>query len=93
MAISGEDLAAYLLVRHKSCFIHRPIGVLLAQARPAMTNHHTSIPVTVLICQECCCILAQNMLSYQHLIFHSPFNLGISSDPSMYSPTFLHQYM
>ena len=44
LAISGEDL--YLLVHDKSCFLQWPIGksisVLLAQARPAMINHHTS---------------------------------------------------
>ena len=44
LAISGEDSSTYLLVCDKSCFVHsKSVHVLLAQARPAMINHHTSI--------------------------------------------------
>ena len=43
LAISGEDSSTYLLVCDKSCFVHsKSVHVLLAQARPAMINHHTS---------------------------------------------------
>ena len=43
LAISGEDSSTYLLVCDKSCFVHsKSVHVLLAQARPAMINYHTS---------------------------------------------------
>ena len=52
LAISGEDSSTYLLVCDKSCFVHsKSVHVLLAQARPAMINHHTSSYV-VMVEQE-----------------------------------------
>ena len=48
LAISGEDSSTYLLVCDKSCFVHsKSVHVLLAQARPAMINHHTSSIVVI----------------------------------------------
>ena len=47
LAISGEDLSRYLLVRDKSCFVQWQINLLLAQACPTMMNHHTSSPTTM----------------------------------------------
>ena len=51
LAISGEDSSTYLLVCDKSCFVHsKSVHVLLAQARPAMINHHTSVTAVAALC-------------------------------------------
>jgi len=38
LAISGEDLSAYLLVRDKSCFVQWPIGTQCAACSGSLRN-------------------------------------------------------
>ena len=71
LTISGEDLAAYLLVQHKSCFVQWPIGVLLAQARPTMINHHTSYMYDV------CCIVCPIVAVEVQELWHHDFQISV----------------